>query len=76
MSQGHPNPSDDFCNKDGAEKLKAKIEAYWAERGYEVQVDLRDAGFVSTMRSARADVRSDLVNGLPRRRAIEQKDAA
>lgn len=66
----------ELCNEDGAKKLKAKIEAYWRERGHEVQVDVLKKGFTPAMRSARYDVRSELVNGLPKPKAIEQKDAA
>ena len=50
----------DWCDEDGAKRLREKISAYWAERGYEVDVDLIDAGFVPAMRSARTDVRAAL----------------
>ncbi|MDX2237792.1 MAG: hypothetical protein NW203_09540 [Hyphomonadaceae bacterium] len=59
----------DFCTVDGARRLKQRIEEYWRERGYNVDVKLVDAGFVAAMRSARTDVRSDMVNGLPSRDA-------
>ena len=59
----------DWCDEEGAKRLREKINSYWAERGYEVDVDLVDAGFVPAMRSARCDVRSNMVNGMPRRRA-------
>ena len=36
----------------------------------EVEVDLVDAGFVPAMRSARTDVRSNMVNGMPRRKLV------
>lgn len=55
----------DFCNVDGARRLKQRIEEYWRERGYSVEVKLIEAGFVAAMRSARTDVRSDMVNGFP-----------
>ncbi|MCW5725218.1 MAG: phosphoglycolate phosphatase [Maricaulaceae bacterium] len=61
--------NNDFCTPEGARRLKARIEAFWAERGYNVTIDLVDAGFMPAMRSARTDVRSDMVNGLPRRPA-------
>lgn len=61
----------DFCNTDGARRLKSKIEEYWRERGYDVDVKLIDAGFMAAMRSARTDVRSDMVNGMPRKRRSE-----
>lgn len=75
MRRSHPNPTEEFCNKTGAEKLKAKIEAYWRERGYEVQVDLHDAGFHPVVRAARYDLRSTMVNGMPRP-ALTQSEAA
>ncbi|MEL6473827.1 MAG: hypothetical protein AAFU66_08220 [Pseudomonadota bacterium] len=62
----------DWCNIEGASRLKDKIRDYWAERGYEVDVDLIDAGFVAAMRSARTDVRSNMVNGMPRRRVTSE----
>jgi hypothetical protein len=61
----------DFCNVDGARRLKQRIEEYWRERGYNVEVKLVEAGFVAAMRSARTDVRSDMVNGLPTRKQDE-----
>lgn len=60
--------ANDWCNEDGAKRLKHKIEQYWSERGYDVSIDLVDACFIAAMRSARTDVRSNMVNGMPRRR--------
>ncbi len=57
----------DHCNHEGADRIAAKIRDYWRKKGFDVEVDLRPEGFVSTMRSARTDVRSDMVNGMPRR---------
>jgi hypothetical protein len=64
----------DFCNVDGARRLKMRIEEYWRERGYNVEVKLIEAGFVAAMRSARTDVRSDMVNGFPTKRERETTD--
>ena len=64
----------DYCNEDGAKRLREKIAAYWAERGYDVDVDLVDAGFVPAMRSARTDLRSNMVNGMPRRRLLSETE--
>ena len=64
----------DWCNTDGAKRLKDKIAEYWSERGYEVEVDLVDAGFVPAMRSARTDVRSNMVNGMPRRKVVNANE--
>lgn len=66
----------DWCDEDGAKRLVEKINAYWQERGYEVDVDLIEAGFVPAMRSARTDVRSNMVNGMPRRRATGEAGAS
>lgn len=52
----------------GANELKEKIEAYWRERGAEVVVLVQQCGFHPALRAARYDVRSDMVDGLPRRR--------
>ena len=56
----------DYTDRAGAEKLKTRIEAYWRERGAEVQVTLVPAGFTAALRAARYDVRSEMLNGLPR----------
>jgi len=62
----------DFCDNDGARKLKAKIEEYWTSRGFDVNINLVDAGFVPAMRSARTDVRSNMVNGMPPRKKVNR----
>jgi len=64
----------DFCNVDGARRLKLRIEEYWRDRGFAVDVKLIEAGFVAAMRSARTDVRSDMVNGFPNKRAANDRD--
>lgn len=56
----------DFCSKEGAVALKAKIEAYWRERGQDVMLSLHNVGFHPAIRAARFDVRSDMINGMPR----------
>lgn len=55
----------DFCTREGAIRIKEKIEQYWADRGYDVNIRLVEAGFVPAMRSGRTDVRSNMVNGVP-----------
>lgn len=57
----------DHCSDDGAARLANRIKDFWRKRGFDVDVDMKPEGFVSTMRSARTDVRSDMVNGMPRR---------
>lgn len=68
--------ANDWCNEDGAKRLKNKIEQYWAERGFDVNIDLVDACFIAAMRSARTDVRSNMVNGMPLRRAASEAGEA
>ncbi len=55
----------DYCTREGAERLKAQIEAYWSDRGKDVRINLVQAGFLPSMRSARTDVRSNMINGVP-----------
>jgi len=57
----------DLCDRDGAHRLAAKIQEFWRKRGFDVIVEMKDEGFVSTMRSARTDLRSDMINGMPTR---------
>lgn len=56
----------DFCSREGAQILKQKIEAYWRDRGQNVTILLHNVGFHPAIRAARYDVRSDMVNGMPR----------
>jgi len=65
----------DWCTTDGARKLKEKIESYWRDKGYEVDINLVEAGFIAAMRSGRTDVRSNMVNGMPSRKEVS-KDAS
>ena len=62
----------EWCTREGAEALKAKIEAYWAERGEHVQVWTEQRGFESALRGAHFVVRSNLVSGLPSPAQIER----
>lgn len=57
----------DLCTGDGATRLATQIKEFWRKRGFEVDVETREEGFVATMRSGRTDLRSDMVNGMPRR---------
>lgn len=61
------NPSHiDYTNESGAAVIKANIEEFWRARGYDVQVMLVPGPFSNALRASRFDLRSDLVNGLPR----------
>lgn len=65
-----PPPEHDFCDDKGAAELKQKIEAYWVSRGFAPpQINLHHMGFIACMRSARTDIRSDMINGMPRKRS-------
>lgn len=55
----------DFCDEDGARRLGAKIQAYWAARGRVVRIVYEAQGFIPKMRSGRVDVRSNMVDGWP-----------
>ncbi len=55
----------DYCTREGAERIKKKIEEYWSDRGRDVHVDLVQGGFLASMRSARTDIRSNMINGVP-----------
>lgn len=57
----------DFCTEEGASYLANRIREFWQKRGYAVDFETHKEGFVSTMRSARTDLRSDMINGMPRR---------
>ena len=61
-----PRNAGEYTDRAGAEILKARIEAYWRERGHEIQVTLVQAAFTAAVRAARYDVRSEFTNGLPR----------
>jgi hypothetical protein len=56
----------DYCCQPGAERLKAMIETYWRDRGFNVRVTVRQAGFHPSVRAIRFEVHSDMINGLPR----------
>jgi hypothetical protein len=58
----------DFLSLAGARELKRRIESYWRAKGYDVRITLEDGPFHAAVRSARQDVRSDMVDGLPQRK--------
>lgn len=57
-----------YFARDGARALEDKIKAYWAARGYEVDIDLVPSDYDEKIRSVRYDVRSGMRNGMPQRR--------
>jgi hypothetical protein len=66
----------DYCSQTGAMALKTRIEAYWRERGHNVMLSLHNVGFHPAIRAARFDVRSDMVNGIPRNYGPQTNEAA
>jgi hypothetical protein len=54
-----------LLDRQGAEYLARKIERYWADQGYAVDVKIKRAGFDDAARGCRYDVRSNLKNALP-----------
>ncbi|MEO1242745.1 MAG: phosphoglycolate phosphatase [Pseudomonadota bacterium] len=62
----------DLCDRDGADRLALKIQDFWRKRGFDVVVEMKDEGFVSTMRSARTDLRSNMINGMPTKLACAE----
>ncbi len=62
----------DLCNRDGADRLASKIQDFWRKQGFDVVVEMRDEGFVSTMRSSRTDVRSNMINGMPTKQLMAE----
>lgn len=57
---------DDSFTREGAHRLARKIEEYWRAQGGPVpRVAIVEGPFLPSMRSARFDVRSDMVNGKP-----------
>lgn len=60
----------DYCTREGAERLKETIEAYWSARGHNVRINLVQGSFLACMRSARTDVRSNMINGAPGKRVL------
>lgn len=59
---------DNYLSREGALEIKRRIEAYWAARGFDVSVRVESAEFHPAVRSARLDVRSDMINGMPLRK--------
>lgn len=53
----------DHCGPNGAARLKARIEAYWRERGHTVTVELIETP--APAGTPRVDIRSNMVDGLP-----------
>lgn len=65
----------DLSTKSGAAALAARIRDYWSERGFAVLLSVEEKGFHPMTRAVRFEVRSDLVDGLPRRSCAQLRKA-
>jgi len=54
--------------------LLERIQRYWREQGYEVTGYVKPAGFSPRLRLTVYEIETDLVNGVPRRKAPRQQD--
>jgi len=54
---------------DDARALLERIQTYWANRGYKVEGMVESAGYSPRLRSTVYEVKTDLVNGFPYRKA-------
>lgn len=71
-----PEPTRDWCNKEGAIALKAQIESYWVARGYAIQVWIEEKPYSMTMRGNPWVVRSNIgKNGLPPSSSVSERAA-
>ena len=59
-------PQQDFTTKEGAKALAARIAEYWRDRGHRVMLQIEDVAFHPAVRAVRYEIRSDLINGMPR----------
>ncbi len=59
----------DSFTQPGAERVAQRIREYWRRRDYVVSVWVEPQPFHMAMREAYWIIRSDLVNGWPRRKA-------
>ena len=66
----------DLADREGAIRLRDYLKAYCRERGYEIDAEVIPMGFTPAMRSARWDVRTNLVNGRPPASARIRRAAA
>ena len=56
----------DLCTRTGAEAIAERVISYWRERGYAVTCTLHERVCLKSARNNQWDVRSNIVNGLPK----------
>ena len=70
MSDYIPSPGEiDYVTKAGARELQNKLKDFWRDPkngGHRINTGEHNNGFHPAIREARFDVRSDMINGLPR----------
>jgi len=52
-----------------ASELLVRIQAYWADKGYQVTGHVVEAGYSERLRSTVYEIKTDLLNGRPIKRA-------
>lgn len=52
-----------------ASELLQRIQRYWSQRGYDVTGMIVEAGYSARLRSTVYEIKTDLVNGFPVRKA-------
>jgi hypothetical protein len=63
-----------FCDLEGAKRLKEKIEAHWRAKGFKPpKIELVQQAFDSSVRAGRYDLRSDMSGGLPLERLSDRE---
>ena len=66
---------DDATSLNGSQRIKAKIEGYWRERGHQVHLRLVKMPYNQGAREAAYRIESDLLYGLPRQ-CVKAEQAA
>jgi hypothetical protein len=59
----------EYCDQSGAQSLGRKVAEYWADPrngGYRVRWRVEQQEFLPVTRMARWDLRTDMINGLPK----------
>lgn len=56
----------DYCTAEGARILKGRIARFWADKDKRVSIHGVVGSYSSCGYTTRMDLRSDMVNGLPR----------
>lgn len=55
--------------REQASELLDRIKAFWADKGYDVSGLVVEAGYSDRLRSTVYEIRTDLVNGYPVKKA-------